>query len=298
MSAATALGAAFLAVLAHPRWWVMSLAAFLVRGGVLLLLIPVIPLPTTAALANALGPTLVGFVFGGPSVSFLILVGSVACATLVWFVFAGVAGSSLDLALIREAAEEDDLESHWRPEAGGPWRAAALRWLAHLPTAVALLWGVATLVDAAYIELTRPGDATIPVAIRVILRAPELVAFVVLAWVVGEAAGGLAVRRLAWGAGIRRSLAGSVAGLLRPSGLAVLILANLTLVAAVVAGNLAIAVAFDQTRTLLLDGGPPLARALALGLLSGAWIGTAVLVGIVTAWRSTAWTYEAGRRQT
>lgn len=296
MSASTALGASFLAVLANPRWWVMSFAAFLVRGGLLLLLLPLIPLPTTAALANALGPTLVGFVFGGPSVSFLILVGTVIGVTLAWFVFAGIAGSSLDLELIREAAAEDDLESRARPAVGGAWRAAFVRWLAHVPTAAALVWGAAALVDAAYIELTRPGDSTIPVALRVIYRAPGLVALVVVVWLVGEAVGGLAVRRLAWGAGIRRSLAGSLVGLLMPTRLVVFGLTNLVLGAALVGGNLAIGITFHHARVLILDGGSSLDSAVALVLLSGSWIGTAVLVSIATAWRSTAWTYEEARR--
>ncbi|MES2210168.1 MAG: hypothetical protein V4515_08285 [Chloroflexota bacterium] len=297
MSAATALGASFLAVLAHPRWWVMSLAAFLVRGGLLLLLLPLIPLPSTAALANALGPTLVGFVFGGPSASFLILVGSIVAATVLWFVLAAIAGTILDLALIREAAEEDDLDGRARPADGGPWRAITVRWLAHLPTAAAVVWGAAALVDAAYVELIRPGDPSVPVALRVLLRAPQIVGLVVVAWAVGEAVGGLAVRHLAWGAGIPRSLAGSVLGVLKPSGLAVLVLTNLGLVAAIAGGGLAIGIAFEHARVLLIDGGAPLDQGLALVLLSGSWFGTAVLVSIATAWRATAWTYEAGRHR-
>ena len=99
------------------------------------LLLPLIPLPSTAALANALGPTLVGFVFGGPSVPFLILVGSTVAVTVLWFVLSGVVGAAIDLALIREAAAEDDLEDRAQPMAGRSWRVIAVRWLAHVPTA-------------------------------------------------------------------------------------------------------------------------------------------------------------------
>ena len=52
---------ALLSTLARPRWWAMSLAAFLVRGGVLLILLPIVALPSIAGLAAAFGQALVGF---------------------------------------------------------------------------------------------------------------------------------------------------------------------------------------------------------------------------------------------
>lgn len=297
MSAATALRASLLAALAHPRWWVMALAAFLVRGGLVLLLLPLIPLPSTAALANALGPMLVGFVFGGPSVSFIVLLGFIAIATLVWFVLAGIAGSALDLALIRDSAEDPRLRIPSRLDARAVLRTLAVRWLAHLPTAAALVWGAAALVDAAYTELISPGDPTIPVAVRVILRVPAIVALVLVAWTLGEAVGGIATRRVATGAGIGRSLGRGILGLVRPSGLAVLLVTNLGLVAAVGGGGLAIGLAFDHVRIVLLDGAPMIDQWMALVVVSAAWIGTSVVVGVAAAWRATAWTYEVQRLQ-
>lgn len=296
MSAVAVLGESLLAVLAHRRWWILSLAGFLVRGGLLLLLVPLIPLPTTAALANALGPTLVGFVFGGPSASFLVFVGVIVGASLIWFVCSGIAGSVIDGVLIREASAHASLADRHLPTVGRFWTRLAVRWLAHVPTAAALIWGAATLVDAAYTELVSPGDPALPVALRVVLRAPTAVALVVAAWALGEATGGIAVRRVSWGAGIRRALASSVAGLLRPSGVAVFLVTSLGLAAAVGAGAIATGVAYDQARILLLDDGPLVAQLLALGMLSAAWIGTVVLVAIATAWRATAWTFETGRR--
>ncbi len=297
MTAATGLGISLLAVLSRPRWWVLALAAFLARGGLVFMLLPLIPLPSTAALANSLGPTLVGFVFGGPSVTFLILAGSIVGVTLAWFVLSGVVGGAIDLALIRDAAAEDDLEDRAQPMAGGPWRGVAVRWLAHLPTAAAIALGLVAVVDAAYGELIRPGDPTVPVAIRVILQVPVNVGAIVAAWVVGEAVGGIAERRLAWGSGIGRSLVGGLTGLLRPSGLLVLVITNATLLAATVGGDLAIGLAFEHARIVILDGGTIIERGLALGFLSVSWIGTAVLLAIAVAWRSAAWTFEVGRHQ-
>lgn len=297
MTGASGLGISLLAVLSRPRWWVLALAAFLARGGLVLVLLPLIPLPSTAALANALGPTLVGFVFGGPSVPFLILAGSLVAVTLVWFVLSGVVGAAIDLALIRDAATEDDLEDRAQPIAGAPWRAVAVRWLAHVPTGVAIAVGLVAVVDAAYSQLIRPGDPTVPVAIRVILQVPINVGAIVAAWVIGEAVGGIAERRLAWGAGIARSLVGGVAGLLRPTGLLVLITTNATLLATIIAGDLAIGLAFEHARIAILDGGTVMERGLGLGFLSVSWIATTILVAIAAAWRSAAWTFEVARRQ-
>lgn len=298
MTAASGLGLSLLAVLSRPRWWVLALAAFLARGGLVLVLLPLIPLPSTAALANALGPTLVGFVFGGPSVPFLILVGSTVAVTVLWFVLSGVVGAAIDLALIREAAAEDDLEDRAQPMAGRSWRVIAVRWLAHVPTAAAIAVGMVAVVNAAYGELIRPGDPTVPIAIRVILQVPVNVGVIVAAWVFGEAVGGIAQRRLAWGTGSARSLVGGAAGLLRPSGLLVLLVTNAALLAAIVGGDLSIGLAFEHARIVILDGGTAIDLGLALGFLSVSWIATTILISIAAAWRSVAWTFEVGRRQT
>lgn len=297
MSAASALGASLMAVLAHPRWWLMSLAAFLVRGGLLVLLLPMVPLPSPAALATALGPTLVGFVFGGVSPSFLLLVGIVVAVVLAWAVVAGLAGAAIDLALVREVAADDDLDDREAPTAGGPWRAFAVRWLAHLPTAVAVAWAAATLVDATYAELISPGDPGLPLVLRVVLRVPLAVALVAVAWAFGEVAGGIAVRRVSWGAGVRRAVLTSITGLLCPAGVAIFLLTSSALIAALGGGGLAIAATFDRVRVVLVDGGSAPDMLVALSLLSAAWIGTAMLVAVAAAWRAAAWTYEEGRRR-
>ena len=158
--------------------------------------------------------------------------------------------------------------------------------------------GIVAVVNAAYGELIRPGDPTVPIAIRVILQVPVNVGIIVAAWVFGEAVGGIAQRRLAWGTGSARSLVGGAAGLLRPSGLLVLLVTNAALLAAIVGGDLSIGLAFEHARIVILDGGTAIDLGLALGLLSVSWIATTILIAIAAAWRSVAWTFEVGRRQT
>ena len=292
-----------LVVLAHPRWLVLALGGFLVRGGLLVLLAVILPIPTTAGLANALGPALVGFVFGGPSPAFLVLVGSVVVALLAWLVLGGALGAWLDLELIREALDDEDLVQHrvvgqiqgFPRRQPGPWRALLVRLLAHVPTAAVIAWGSARLVDQGYQELIHPGDPTLPVAVRVILRVPDVVGLLVAAWVVGEAVGGLAIRQLAFGRGPWSSLPRAAWSLVRPSGLLVLVVTNAGVATILALAGAAVALAYDRARFVLLDGLGGGDRFLALLLLSAIWIGSFVLVGLGVAWRSTAWTAEVAR---
>jgi hypothetical protein len=285
-----------LAVLEQPRWLALSLAGFLVRGGLIVLLIPLIDAPTTAALANLLGPTLVGFLFGGVSPSFLVLVGSVIAGLAAWLILGGLAGAALDLELIRGAAGTEDLDAIPAPKTAGPGIALIARWVAHLPTGAVLLWGASPLVDAVYQELIHPGDPNLPVPVRVILRVPAVVIGLAAAWALGEAVGGLAVRHLAWGASLPRAMVRAVVALIRPSGLVVLVATDGALLVAALLGGSVLGLAFNAVRTIAREGLEPWVLAAGIALLSIAWIGALWLLGIATAWRSTAWTFEVGRR--
>src|SRR5260221_10653723 len=56
---------ALLATLSRPRWWLLALAGFLVRGGILVVLLPIIAPPTVAGLMSFLAPTVIGEVISG-----------------------------------------------------------------------------------------------------------------------------------------------------------------------------------------------------------------------------------------
>jgi hypothetical protein len=64
MSAGAALGASLLAVLATPASWVLALLSFLLRGGIVLVLLPVVTVPSAVGLGNVLGPALTDLVLG------------------------------------------------------------------------------------------------------------------------------------------------------------------------------------------------------------------------------------------
>ena len=295
LTTGASLGAALLASLTRPSWWALALAGFLLRGGWLLVVLPIVPLPTTAGLANAVGPTLVGFVFGGASASFLLLAGILAASIVAWFIASGAVGGWLELGLVRGAAEDDELEGQPSPTHGDGWRAFAVRAVAHIPTAVLAVAASARVVEATYAELIAPGDPTLAVPLRVALRIPETVAALVAAWLLGETVGGLAVRHLAWGAGIPAAIGRGIASLARPSALVTLAVTTLVVAMTLLGSTAAIGTTWEQLRIALLDGAAASDVRLALVIFSLTWAVGLWLLAVATTWRSAAWTFEVGR---
>ena len=64
MSIWATLGASLLAVLARPSTWAFGLLGFLVRGGWLLVVAPIVVVPTPIGLANIVAPVLEDIAFG------------------------------------------------------------------------------------------------------------------------------------------------------------------------------------------------------------------------------------------
>ena len=58
MTRGAALTRALLATLATPVTWPLALAAFLLRGGILVFTLPILVLPTPVGLGNVLAPTI------------------------------------------------------------------------------------------------------------------------------------------------------------------------------------------------------------------------------------------------
>ncbi len=286
------MASAFVATLANPTWWAIALAAFLVRGGLLLILLPLITLPTTASLITDLAPVLEALVLGRSSVEGFVLTLAIAGAILAALAAAGLAGSWLDLALVREAAADEDVDLPWRPVNGSVRQAFSIRLTAHLPTLVALAYAALRLITVGYEEFTSPGDPGMPVAARIISRAPDALVVVVLAWLIGETVGSLAARRAALGLGTPAALLGSLRQVIRPRGLATLGLTSAALVAVWLPFEGTIRLAWEHIRAYLLEGAPIVPLAAALLLLVSAYVLGLGVVGAVLAWRATAWTAE------
>jgi hypothetical protein len=283
------------ATLGRPEWWAMALAAFLVRGGIVLVVLPLVSLPTVAQLSTLLAPAVETVVLGGQTLAGALIGGLALAAALIALVLCGLAGAWFDLALARDAAEDEDLELPTSRPSISTGEAFRIRLLAHLPTAVALAYAAYRIVTVAYDELISPGDPTVSVVTRVFVRAPEAVAVVVLAWLVGETVGALAVRRAAAGAPIRRALLGSIRQLVHPRGLATLVVTSAVLVAIGVPFLLALGRTWEHVRTYVLEQVDIVPLGAALVLLVGTWILGLSVLGAGLAWRASAWTVEATR---
>jgi hypothetical protein len=287
---------ALLGALARPSTWPVALVGFLVRGGIVVLAVPIVVLPSTIGVANAIAPTLTPFVFGQSSPAFVALVGLVVAGVTVWVIGGGLIGAWADLWLVRAAASDEDFGVALAERPGAVWRALAVRLLAHVPLAVALAWGATRIVEAAYRELILPDELTTPIVLRVLRDVPDAVVAVVGAWLFGETAGGLAQRRL-WtsGSSIPGSLAWAAARFVRRplAMLATLVVTTGGVVMGALVPALVAGVAWHRLRASLGVDGAQAEVALLLCLFVVLWLLALVLAGAVTAWRAFAWTAEA-----
>jgi hypothetical protein len=179
--------------------------------------------------------------------------------------------------------------------------ALAARLVAYLPFGLALAWGLNRLITATYTELILPQDLSLPLAGRVLVRAPDAVAAIVVTWILGEVLSGLALRHLVLGT---RSLAGALRAAIRElvrhpiSSLATILVTDVALAVVAAVGVLAAAVAVDRLRFGISVGGSVFELALVLVLVAAIWAAALVATGALTAFRSVAWTFELTRRGT
>lgn len=283
---------ALVATLARPDWWAMALAAFLVRGGIILVLLPIVSLPSTAGLTTLFAPALEALILGGATVQGVLIGTIVVVVALAALAAAGLAGSWLDLALIREAAGDEDLDLGWAPVRASVRPAFAIRLAAHLPTLVALGYGFIRIVSVAYQELTDPGATGVPVAVRVIERAPEALIVVVVAWIIAETVGSLAARRAAAGAPASAAFVASIRQVVGVRGLATLVMTSAVLVGIGIPFVFAASRAWEHLRGYLIDGVDAVQLAAALVVLVATWVLGLAVLGAGLAWRASAWTSE------
>jgi hypothetical protein len=283
---------ALAATLTTPEWWAMALAAFLIRGGILIVLVPILALPTPASLITDLSPGVEAILLGAPSLNGAIAAAAAIAVLFVVFAWAGLAGSWIDVSLVRDAATSDELDLGWQPGTLSSWQAFGLRLLGHVPTLIALGYATVRVLGVSFTQLTAPDEPGVGVVDRVIGRVPDAVVVVVLTWLLGEIVGGLAVRRAAAGMGTRDALLGSVRQLLAPRGLATFSVTTALLLAIGIPFALAAQRAWEHVRDYLLFGVDPVQLTAAVVVLVATWVLGLAIVGAALAWRATAWTAE------
>jgi hypothetical protein len=298
-----ALTGALLTTLETPPTWPLALAVFLLRGGLLLVVLPIVVLPSPVGLGNLLAPTLMTVVFQGVSPELAILVGVVALAVLGWIVVGGLAAATLEAEAARMVVRDADLDEvaryfpddHPRAEARRrrtATRILAARAIAHLPTVVGLLWGATRLVTVAYRELTSPFDVTSPIVLRVVRGAPEAIVAIVALWMAGEIVGGLAARRITLGGvGIGPALRDAATATIRRP-LAILVefwVPTAGLVLILLPSTIAAAAAWQLVRAALRSQADPFGATFAVILFVTLWLLGLVLIAVTAAWRSAVW---------
>ena len=298
--------AALLATLARPAWWLLGLAGFLARGGILLFLLAIVTLPSPLALSNVVAPLLVPIVFGGFTPLLLALLVSGIVSLAAWVVVGGWIGAATEIVLIRDArraAAEEGLPVR-RGDPSGHWligRVAIAHLLAHLPLAVAAALGSVAIVNVAYIELTSPFEVATPLPIRIAAGAAGPIAAIVVAWLVGELAGGLAARRIVLeDDSVLGAVRGGYADLVtRPRSATLPALITTLILAADLAAMLAaVDLSWTAARARLVELPPdPVAIGLALASFAASWFLALLVAGLIDAWRGVAMTFEAERRR-
>lgn len=306
MSRGVALGGGLTVTLATPTTWPLALASFLIRGGIILLVIPIIVVPTPVGLGNAFGPTLTAIALGQLPIEAVVGAGLAGLTIVVWLFGGGWLAAALEaegawmveakIAPQATGRRVDRSAAAGRPAAG---RILAARLVAAVPLVLVLAWASFRLVITTYNELTSPRDVTTPIVLRVLAATPEVVVAVVLAWMAGEIVGAIAARRIALtDDGVARALLAAVGECLRHplSVLARFWIPTFVLGLVVVSSALASAAAWSATGDALVDGDPLRVFVSVVALVFVFAVGL-VLLGVVCAWRAAIWTIAEAIRQ-
>lgn len=309
MSRGGAILASLLATLGRPGWWLLALAGFLVRGGFVVFILPIVVLPSPLAISDMVAPFIVPMALGriGPET---VAVGVVAVVSLFgWLLIGGSIAAATDLGLVREAAAAAADEGVAPPPSEAPATIdgerrdrvlvatiLAARLLAWLPFAAALAIGLVRIVAVTYVELTRPGDVDSPLALRVALGAAGELAVIAVAWLLGELVGGLASRRIVLdGAPAGRALLAAGRDVVRRPGSTLLPwLVTTALLFTILGGTVgAASVAWSRILVALSDQ-PTDPTTVAISLLTfvAIWLAALVLGGLFAAVRGSVLTFE------
>ncbi len=305
--------AALLVTLATPTTWPLALATFLIRGGILVVLLPIVVLPTTVGIGTVFGPTLFTVAFGTIPLEVIVVAVSAGIGALVWLVVGGwfAAGLEAEAAWIVAADEEvaalaGDPPADIPAMSAGPstivapppdgrlaTRILIARLIAYVPLGIVVALGSIRLIFVTYRELTTPGDVAMPIAVRVLRGSPEVVVGVVVAWMLAEIVGAVAARRIALSdARVGAALIQAVSVVLREpvASFARFWLPSLVLVVVLVPSALAAGAAWDAVGTVLNEEADPLRLLATVVAFVGLWIVGLVLIGVVCAWRAAVWT--------
>ena len=297
------LQGAIVVTLVRPLSWLLGLAGFLAGGGLLLMAAPVVVLPTPTGIQNALGAPLSTLLVGTPSTAMVLVIAGATGAGLLLLVGGLLAGAWAERQLIGlqldAAGDEGLLAPRALDGAPGTVSVAIVRAFALLPVIAVGIVAWQPVYDAAYRELVLPVDLATPLGLRVIREVPWLVVAVLVAWIVGDSAAALGVRRLVIG---RRPilvawLLGWVDIVRRPLRVVpTALFGTLALLVLTAPGLLAAASGWARVRDVMAHPDDATGMLVTVSIWVAVWLGGLVLAGVGAAIRAAAWTLEATPR--
>lgn len=289
---------ALLAVLERPTTWLLGIVGFLVRGGWLIVLAPIVVLPTAVGLANVVAPLVEDIAFGRRSDEVITAALITSTVALVWLIGGGLLAAAAEVEGVRQTIEGLGDPSPRDPLPHPVWRVLAVRSVTLVPLVVALAWSAFRLISVGYRELTVPSDVAVPISFRILAGAPDAIIAIVLTWLFAEITGGLAARRVVLDrANVRAAIRSSLHDL-RGEVSRLVVLASLSavvLVAAIAVTGLATGTVWDGLRAALAGGDITLGAVALLVLFVALFAAGLVILGLTTAWRSALWTVVVAR---
>ncbi len=308
------------ATIADPASWALALLGFLARGGVLVVLLPILSMPSPVLLSMLFRGE-VGMIGRGE----LRLIALGAGVVLSLAAIAGIVASAYaDVALAERFVHDPETEGlrRWRSpirRAGAArrslvWWVASVQAIALLPVVAAVSLLVEGVVRTTTDELLAPSTTQVPLAARVIGAVGPEVLLAGIVVVLVEACSSLAARRLmvnAWGLApgapdrgseARIALLGVARLLHTPARVLLTALVGWLIIGLVAAFAIAVTMAaWGSARDVLVEGSlatdptGPVSGALVVALLATVWVGGLCLVGFASALRSGLWTVDALR---
>ncbi len=320
-SAGAIVGTAAAVVAGDPVLWLLGIVGFGVRGGLVLLTLPVLTIPS---------PVLLSIVFrgqldtAGTNASFDVLAVVAAAITGAIALLAILVSAWAELNAVERCAADPRsvtlrLGRSPRPLAAGE-RRSVLLWVAAIqatglvPILLLVLLFVGRLTGVVSNELQQPGDLATPLLVRIVRDATPALAGMLLLIALIEVLVSLASRRLILarlgllpdgpGEPTEGRLAIHGASRLGRQPLRVGAVAALSWLTALVTILVAVGgltLAWDLTRQGLLslgdtgDLGAMLGASILAALLSAVWIGAFCMCGLASAFRGSLWTMDTLR---
>jgi hypothetical protein len=290
------LVAALSVTIARPSTWPLALGAYLLRGGIVLVLIPIVVLPTPVGVGNLLAPAVMSISLGALPVPLVVASVGLGIGFALWLVIGGWLAAALEAEAIRIVADAQHGQVMASPRRRIAARILAARLACLLPLAAVLAVGTVRIVFVTYTELVLPSDTTSSIAIRVLRDAPDVPLVIALTWMASEIVAAVAARRIVLaGDGVGPALRIAVARSVRHpmAALARFWLPLLVFLALLAAAGLVASTAWQATGDRLGDAHDPielLAAMIVVAFLVGSWLVGLLLIGVVTAWRGAVWT--------